>query len=184
MKKMLRKFTVTTVYVTHDQQEAIFMGDRIAVMRKGEIEQIGTFDDLYYTPVSLFVAMFIGSPPMSVIPATLAGDSLMFSDGGTLTVPAHLDLPDGPLRLGVRPEGWQLDGADGLSAAVRHIERIPTEQASFIHATLAGEHVTILAPLEHPKVEQIRIAPDWDQVYAFAADSESPLRTPGVPELF
>jgi ABC-type sugar transport system ATPase subunit len=160
------------------------MGDRIAVMRKGEIEQIGTFDDLYYTPISLFVATFIGSPPMSVIPATIADDTLTFSASGTLTIPDYLELPDGPLRLGVRPEGWQLDGADGLTVPVRHIERIPTEQASFIHAMLAGEHVTVLAPLEHPKVEQVRIAPDWDQVYAFAADTETPFRTPGVPALF
>src|SRR5215217_8773922 len=52
IKKMLRRFKVTTLYVTHDQQEAIFMGDRIVVMRKGKIEQIGTFDELYYTPVN------------------------------------------------------------------------------------------------------------------------------------
>src|SRR3954452_16785464 len=71
LKKLLRKFAITTLYVTHDQQEAIFMGDRIAVMRGGRIEQVGTFDELYSTPANLFVATFIGAPPMAVIPATI-----------------------------------------------------------------------------------------------------------------
>src|SRR5215217_1270205 len=71
LKKLLRKFAVTTLYVTHDQQEAIFMGDRIAVMRDGHIVQVGSFDDLYYSPVNLFVAQFIGSPPISILPATV-----------------------------------------------------------------------------------------------------------------
>src|SRR5215218_1887706 len=61
LKKLLRKFAATALYVTHDQQEAIFMGDRIAVMRDGRIEQLGTFDELYYTPANLYVARFIGA---------------------------------------------------------------------------------------------------------------------------
>ena len=64
MKKLLRKFAITALYVTHDQQEAVFMGDRIAVMRDGGIVQLGSFDDLYYSPANLFVAQFIGSPPI------------------------------------------------------------------------------------------------------------------------
>src|SRR5690606_7354927 len=115
-------------YVTHDQQEAIFMADRIIVMRFGKIEQIGNYDELYYTPANLFVATFIGSPPMSVLAVEREGDALVLADGGRFDLPDTLldVLPQGPLRLGVRAEGWQLDS--GITCPVRHIERIPTEQ--------------------------------------------------------
>jgi ABC-type sugar transport system ATPase subunit len=183
IKKMLRRFKVTTLYVTHDQQEAIFMGDRIAVMRKGKIEQIGTFDDLYYTPVNLFVAKFIGSPPMNVMPVKSHQHTLTLVAGGSLEMPANI-VQDGTYRFGVRPEGWVLNDAQGVTMAVRHIERIPTEQAAFLHGTLGGQNVTVLAPLDYPDVAEIRIAPNWEQVYFFDAASETALRTPSVPELF
>src|SRR5512139_1500828 len=73
IKRLLKKFGITTIYVTHDQQEAIFIGDRIVVMRKGSMEQFGTFDELYYSPVSLFVATLIGTPPMSILPGEVKG---------------------------------------------------------------------------------------------------------------
>jgi ABC-type sugar transport system ATPase subunit len=179
---MLRKFKVTTLYVTHDQQEAIFMGDRIAVMRKGNIEQIGTFDDLYYTPANLFVASFIGSPPMNVIPVTKQGSTLKLSDGGMLATP--LDVADGAYRLGVRAEGWTLNDPQGVAMPVRHIERIPTEQASFVHGTLAGQNVIALAPLNQPDEREVRATPNWEQVYLFEAAGEGVVHTPGVPDLF
>ncbi|MEO8395473.1 MAG: ABC transporter ATP-binding protein [Chloroflexota bacterium] len=186
IKKMLRKFKVTTLYVTHDQQEAIFMGDRIVVMRKGKIEQIGTFDELYYTPANLFVATFIGSPPMNVLPVTKQGSTLKIGDA-TLEIPS-IAVEDGAYRLGVRAEGWTLNGlmdeAQGVSMAVRHIERIPTEQASFVHGTIGGQNVTVLAPLDQPNVPQIQVAPKWEQVYFFDATSEAVFSTPGIPELF
>jgi ABC-type sugar transport system ATPase subunit len=183
MKKLLRKFKVTTLYVTHDQQEAIFMGDRIAVMRKGKIEQIGTFDDLYYTPANLFVATFIGSPPMNIIPVQNNFRTLTTASGDKLEMPSHF-VADGSYRMGIRPEGWVLDAADGIKMPVRHIERIPTEQASFIHGTIAGQNIAVLAPLDYPKVTELRIAPDWVQVYFFDAKTEKALHTPNIPELF
>ena len=182
IKRMLRKFKVTTLYVTHDQQEAIFMGDRIVVMRKGNIEQVGTFDELYYTPVNLFVATFIGSPPMSILPVSKQGNTLKIGDTSLEMLP--ISLEDGAYRLGVRSEGWELNNPQGVMMAVRHIERIPTEQASFIHGTVGGESVSVLAPLDQAQVSEIRVMPKWDQVYFFDASSEAALHTPSVPELF
>jgi ABC-type sugar transport system ATPase subunit len=175
IRKLLRKFGITTCYVTHDQQEAVFMGDRIAVLRDGRIEQAGTFDDLYYTPANLFVATFIGSPPMSVLP------------GHVFPVPADLvaKLGEGSFRLGVRPEGWILDPAGGgVRMKVRHIERIPTERAAFLHGSLAGVDVTVSAPVDQPGRDEVMIAPDLERAYVFAADSEETLHVPGVPDLF
>jgi ABC-type sugar transport system ATPase subunit len=184
IKRMLRRFKVTTVYVTHDQQEAIFMGDRIVVMRFGKIEQAGTYDDLYYTPANLFVATFIGSPPMSVLPVTREGSALALGDGSRFELSDELAavLPDGPMRLGMRAEGWLI--GEGAAYPVRHIERIPTEQAAFIHTVVDGVHVTVLAPLDHPQVDEVRLTPNWEQVYFFSATDETPLHTPGIPELF
>jgi ABC-type sugar transport system ATPase subunit len=185
LKKLLRNFAITSLYVTHDQQEAVFMGDRIAVMRGGRIEQLGTFDELYYTPANLYVARFIGAPPIGVMPATIADRRVSIGEASWSLPDALADeLPPGPVQIGVRPEGWLLDAADGAVLPVRHIERIPTERSAFLFTTLAGANIVIAAPLDYPEREQIQVSPDWERVYVFAADSEETLRAPGVLELF
>jgi len=191
MKKMLRKFKISTLYVTHDQQEAIFMGDRIAVMRLGKIEQLGTFDDLYYSPANLFVATFIGAPPMAILPARVQDGSLHLTHaGGEMAQPLRGDLaaavPAGEVRFGVRPEGWVIEagGDAGIPMQITHIERIPTEQASFLRGKIGTANVTVLAPLDYPETSQVTVSPDWEQVYFFAAEGEATLYTPGVPDLF
>ncbi len=185
MKKLLRRFAITTLYVTHDQQEAVFMGDRIAVMRDGKIAQIGSFDDLYYSPANLYVARFIGSPPIGILPATIADRQVMVGQD-RWPLPGDLAdaLPPGPVRVGVRPEGWILAAEDGAAVPVRHIDRIPTERASFLFGTLAETNVVIAAPLDFPETRDARVTPDWERAYFFAADSEETLRSPGVQELF
>ena len=190
IKRLLRRFGITTLYVTHDQQEAIFMGDRIAVMREGQIEQFGTFDDLYYRPANLFVATFIGSPPISLVPAEIREGMLaLVGDGeGAWPLPAALAqaLPEGPVRLGVRPEGWQVatEAGEGLPMAVTHVERLYTERAAFAYGRLGGALVTALVPLDYPEVEVLRLTPDWERFYLFAAEGEAALHVPGVPEFF
>ncbi|MEQ4207781.1 ABC transporter ATP-binding protein [Actinopolymorpha sp. B17G11] len=188
IRRLLKKFAITTLYVTHDQQEAIFMGDRIAVMRDGDIEQIGTFDDLYYTPANLFVATFIGSPPMAVLPAYVDGGEVTVGGGEAARwqLPFELaqQVPVGPVRIGVRAEGWRLDTSDGARMPVRHLERIPTERASFVYGNLDGANVAVTAPVDYPDTAEVRVTPDWERAYFFAADSEEPVHLPGVLELF
>lgn len=185
LRKLLRRFSITALYVTHDQQEAVFMADRIAVMRDGHIEQIGTFDDLYFSPANLYVARFIGAPPIAVLPAHIADRSLIIGQQSWSLPPDVAGaLPPGPVRAGVRPEDWQLNALDGVTLNVRHIERIPTERASFIHANLGNEKVVITAPLEYPETGVIQATPDWERALFFAAGSETTLWTPGVVALF
>src|SRR3972149_149370 len=133
------------MYVTHDQQEAIFMGDRIAIMRAGKIEQFGTFDEVYYSPVNLFVATFIGTPPIALIPASVEGSRLYIKDEATEAfwqLPADLaaKIPAGDIRLGVRPEGWQVtpQHTEGVLMNIGHIERLYTERAGFAYGPLSG----------------------------------------------
>jgi ABC-type sugar transport system ATPase subunit len=196
IRKLLRKFGISTLYVTHDQQEAIFLGDRIAVMRDGRIEQVGTFDDLYYSPANLYVATFIGSPPLTVLPATVADGRISVGPNQWPLGPELASvLPQGPVRIGVRPENWHIDTDDGLALRIRHAERIPTERASFLYASLHnvsadggpgrdGAQAAIAVPLDYPCPAEARATPDWDRAYFFAADSEAPLHLPGVLDLF
>lgn len=189
IRRLLKKFGITTLYVTHDQQEAIFMGDRIAVMRAGSLEQIGTFDELYYAPANLFVATLIGTPPISVLPAVLEGNAARVAGLPALALPDSLagGLPQGSLRLGVRPEGWLVAreaGAESLPMNVTRIERLFTERAAFAHGDVAGHPVNALVPLDFPDAKTLFVSPDWERAYIFAGEDETALHVPGVPELF
>ncbi len=189
IRRLLKKFGITTLYVTHDQQEAIFMSDRIVVMRKGRLEQFGTFDELYYSPTNLFVASLIGSPPISVLPAEVSNGALRVPAlSSSLPLPPELAaaLPTGALRFGVRPEGWQVQTTPGtgLPMNVNRIERLYTERAAFAHGDVDGVPVNALLPLDSPDTKQLFLEPDWARAYFFAADEETTLYAPGVPELF
>ena len=118
IKKLQNDLGATTIYVTHDQVEAMTMGDRVAVMRKGELQQVAPPEELYQRPVNVFVAGFIGSPAMNMLEATVeqtrsgvevvAADARIELDGETLA--AHPDLAayeSRPIVLGIRPEGLQ-----------------------------------------------------------------------------
>jgi multiple sugar transport system ATP-binding protein len=127
ISKLQKKLKTTTVYVTHDQIEAMTMGDRIAVMNRGELQQVGTPLEVYEQPANLFVASFIGTPPMNLIPATLA-------DGGTVVAASGFRMPvpeafrafaggsagqDGKkVMLGIRPENIREATREGGGATV------------------------------------------------------------------
>jgi len=185
IKKLLRKFHITTIYVTHDQQEAVFMGDRLAVMRDGVIEQVGTFDDLYYTPANLFVATFIGTPQINLLPAEITAGHINMA-GQSWDLPETLAgaLVPGKGRVGVRAENWLLSETAGVPLLVSHIERIPTERAAFLHGTVSGTSVVAVAPLEQPEVKSVLITPDWERVLFFSEKGEEVIYTPGPPEFF
>ena len=81
VSRIQQRLGTTTVYVTHDQTEAMTLGDRVAVMRSGELQQVGTPMELYNDPLNLFVAGFIGSPAMNFMPATVEGDTVKLPIG-------------------------------------------------------------------------------------------------------
>jgi multiple sugar transport system ATP-binding protein len=126
IKKIQSDLDVTTIYVTHDQVEAMTMGDRVAVMRKGELQQVAPPQELYDEPVNMFVAGFIGSPAMNMVEATVerrgsgiaavVGDTPLQLDEATLARCPRLGSYEGrDVVLGIRPEDLEdatLDGAD------------------------------------------------------------------------
>jgi ABC-type sugar transport system ATPase subunit len=109
----------TMVHVTHDQFEALAIGDRVAIVRDGRLEQTASPDDVYRRPANRFVATFVGQPRMNVLPVTRTGPSLA---AGPFCLPAGL-APDGPLDAGIRPEHLELGDPDGVPADVELVER-------------------------------------------------------------
>jgi len=136
-----QRLKTTTVYVTHDQVEAMTMADRIVVMQGGIIEQIGTPLELYDAPANLFVAGFMGSPGMNMISGTVSQGSLMLCADARIPLPKHFQGQDGTqLTLGVRPEHCRLD-PHGVAAEVKTIE--PTGSETHIAARFAAQDITL-----------------------------------------
>ncbi|MDH6195374.1 sn-glycerol 3-phosphate transport system ATP-binding protein [Mycobacterium frederiksbergense] len=100
LKRLHRDVPVTSIYVTHDQVEAMTLGDRLCVMNEGEVQQIGTPDDIYNRPANTFVASFMGSPPMNLVTGAVSAGTLHIA--GTAVLPVQ--GPDGPVTVGIRPE--------------------------------------------------------------------------------
>jgi multiple sugar transport system ATP-binding protein len=126
------RLKATTVYVTHDQLEAMAMADKIAVMNHGVIEQLGTPQEIYDRPATVFVADFIGSPPMNFLSFNQAlkrGDTATHINGLSIVVPeVHEDLSERPLTLGVRPEAVRIVSEGGLRGQVFGSEYLGTNQ--------------------------------------------------------
>ena len=113
ISRIHREIGATTIYVTHDQVEAMTMADRIVIMKDGIVQQVGKPMDLYDHPVNKFVAGFIGSPQMNFFDVVVDGDKLTFSDGATMTLPDHiatkLSCHNKKLILGIRGEDIKVD---------------------------------------------------------------------------
>jgi multiple sugar transport system ATP-binding protein len=152
----------TTVYVTHDQVEAMTMADRVVVMRDGVIQQIGTPDQIYQTPANIFVARFVGSAPMNLFTGqTKAGgtafDSPMIFDLSAW--PADV-LGDRTVTVGVRPEHLELVPSgtpDATPARVDVVERVGADM--FVHAVLSNGDTSVA------RVENVRPPRQGDEVY-------------------
>ncbi|MDR7145997.1 ABC transporter ATP-binding protein [Rhizobium sp. BE258] len=133
LQRLHRELKATVVYVTHDQVEAMTMADRIVVLNKGTVAQQGAPMDLYHKPENEFVATFIGSPKMNVIPmtATRQGGNLHLEStiGLAMDMSGATDVPQGEVRLGVRPEHLKIaaDGKGNFNAEVGIVERLGVE---------------------------------------------------------
>ena len=133
--ELQRELGTTTVYVTHDQVEAMTMGHRIAVLNQGRLQQLGTPMELYQWPSNIFVAQFIGSPPMCLMPVTVGPNATIILGGKRIQVEGEmmeqlLQREGEQLTAGLRPEHWHVAPATNrnLKAKVSHCERLGNEQ--------------------------------------------------------
>ena len=113
LKRLQRELKLTTVFVTHDQAEALALADRIAVLESGHLRQLGTPREVFQRPADTFVANFIGSTPMNQLDGTLRADHLEAA-GARLPRPLGVEAVEGPIKLGIRPEYLTLRPAEAL----------------------------------------------------------------------
>ncbi|EJC74172.1 ATPase component of ABC-type sugar transporter [Rhizobium leguminosarum bv. trifolii WSM2012] len=169
----------TMIYVTHDQVEAMTLADRIVVLSAGNIEQVGAPLDLYERPANLFVAKFIGSPAMNIIPATVAatGNQTTVTLTGGMSV--TLDVPTGASEagkqasFGVRPEDLRIaDGADYLfEGEVSIVEALGEVTLLYIEGLVPGEPIVVKLPgiYDVKKGQRMRFAADGQKLHLFDA---------------
>ncbi|MBM3627865.1 MAG: sn-glycerol-3-phosphate ABC transporter ATP-binding protein UgpC [Alphaproteobacteria bacterium] len=162
IKALHQRLKTTTIYVTHDQIEAMTMADRIVVMHDGIVEQVGTPLELYDHPSNLFVAGFIGSPAMNFVEGTLrrdGGTPVLEATGGRLALPAWVPGADGQkVALGIRPEHLSISatGPSSLDAVVEVVE--PTGADTHVVAMAFGQQVQAVFTERHAFAPGARVA--------------------------
>jgi multiple sugar transport system ATP-binding protein len=181
IKRIQRQLGTTMVFVTHDQEEALSLGDRIAVMHEGTVQQVGSPRDVYLKPANLFVASFIGSPPVNLFPCRLV------PQGGALHARSEwLDLPlpeslahrlvgkASEITLGVRPEAFQLNGGGpGLEGRVTLVELLGSR--SLIFAECQGREVRVAVQGETGvrEGETVRLGLPAERAFYFGPDGKN-----------
>jgi len=174
IKELHQRLQTTSIYVTHDQIEAMTMGDKIVVMRDGRIEQTGSPLDLYDLPANQFVAGFIGSPAMNFLPGTLrrngTGAQVELNDGTRLDAPLHAGGVDGqPVVYGTRPEHLMLASEGGIPARVAVLE--PTGMDTFVACRHEGTELSAVFRERHDfkPGTVIHLQPDLQRAHLFDA---------------
>ena len=174
-----RQLGTTTVYVTHDQVEAMTLADRIAVMRGGKIEQIGTPSQLYEHPANLFVAGFIGSPQMNMLAGKVAQDgTLTLASGESLPLPpGAASLAGREVTAGIRPEHWQMVGEGaGIALTAEFIERLGSSVNIHLRQPGSDTAAIIWHHVEPARVkdgETVRLMPDAAHIHLFDTDGQA-----------
>jgi len=171
IRELHLRLKTTTVYVTHDQIEAMTMADKIVVMQGGRIEQVGAPLDLYDRPANTFVAGFIGSPSMNLAPGVVKGGAVELDGGARLPLPVGLEVAEGrEVTYGVRPEHLTI-GDEGISGTVAVVE--PTGSETHVVLRAAGREVVAMFRDRVPfrPGDALTFAPDADKVHLFDRSS-------------
>ncbi|MET0429821.1 MAG: sn-glycerol-3-phosphate ABC transporter ATP-binding protein UgpC [Microvirga sp.] len=179
IKKVHQTVRTTTVYVTHDQVEAMTLADRVVVMNHGVIEQVGPPQELYHHPKTRFVAGFIGSPAMNFLPARLTDGAVHLDDGQVLQVPParlerYMGHRDKPLLLGIRPEHMSEQtrpGAAPLTAMVDVVE--PMGMETMVHFRIGGTPTVARVAPETPAEPNVPLPlfADMNQMHLIEPDT-------------
>ena len=183
---LTRRLGVTTVYVTHDQTEALTMGDRIAVLKDGVLQQVGTPRELYAKPENVFVAGFIGSPAMNLFDVDIVDGGLAF---GTATASVDRGTLSGTTSkkatIGVRPEDVVVSASgNGLPVTVDLVEELGADGYLYGHTEVDGHRVDIVVRVDgrvHPSAgDNVVITPQPDHIHVFDIESGLRLSTKAV----
>lgn len=185
IKRLLMKFAITTVYVTHDQTEAVAMGDRITLMKKGKIVQVGTYDEIYDHPVNRFVAEFVGKPPMNFFEGEISKGNLFSSTDFSLTLPLEIVSKLNGKReifLGIRPENIRLlpdsgtneEGKDFAKGWVEIIEPSFKDKTKLVYLRI-GSYNCCAKVKESVKLnvgDRVKLIFDKEKIQFFSKEDE------------
>ena len=177
IRALHNRLGVTSIYVTHDQMEAMTLADRIVVMRDGKIEQVGTPFEVYDQPTNVFVAQFLGSPTMNLLPARLG-------DKRALVAPdVQVELPEGfastlglgdAILYGVRPQDLMLNTEGGILCSITNVESTGSE--TLLHCTFGPDERSICAAatgrINHKAGDRVHLQPKTDRICIFDAATE------------
>lgn len=178
IKHLQRQLKITSVYVTHDQIEALTLADRIVIMESGNIQQIGTPDEIYSDPANAFVAGFIGSPPMNLVEGVIKNKTFT-SQGISIS---KLDVNfDGPIKLGIRPEDCHVvsgsKNKEHLQGDVYAVE--PTGDITYLTIRINGKNFEVKADRDYRAEpgKKEKVVFDTNRLYFFDAKSGERIRS-------
>ena len=173
IRRIQRETKITTVFVTHDQEEAMSISDMIVVMKLGVVQQIGKPQEVYDSPANLFVAKFLGTPPINVFAGKVKGGRLFI---GADDVMAVKDVPDQEVYVGVRPEGFILSENGPFKCGLVNVE-VMGRDVSIVASNDACQGASIRAIIDadnkvSPDQETVRFAFKPHKVFLFKKDTE------------
>ncbi len=173
LQKLHRDLQTTFIYVTHDQVEAMTMGDRIAIMNGGILQQVGTPGEIYDHPANLFVAGFIGTPTMNFVPASVSNGGSAKASGFEVKLPKAVSAEKG--TLGFRPEAVTdrvSDGSPTMDMKVDVVERLGSDQ--FLYGTVGGDQVTARVDprMNVSPGDRVKLGLDTRGLHFFDSESE------------
>jgi len=177
IKRLQKRLGTTSVYVTHDQLEAMTLADTLVVLNGGRIEQAGRPLDLYRRPETTFVASFLGSPAMNLLAATVSNGTLCV---GATNLAAGLALADGPVMAGLRPEAFLLSPAADTGAFVLdYIEELGGTR--LLHGHVDGQQVVCQMPDDRPLADRMEIKVSSSEIHLF--DKGTGIRIDQSPDI-
>ena len=177
IRRIQKETKITTVFVTHDQEEAMSISDLIVVMKLGVLQQIGAPQDVYDDPANLFVAKFLGTPPINVFDGEVKGGKLYIGDDAVLDVK---NVPDMPVTVGIRPEGFVLDENGPFKCRLSNVEVMGRD------VSIVSTHPASLNPIirsiinaDHkvePKNDEVAYTLKPHKVFLFDKETENRIR--------
>ena len=174
IRRIQRETKITTIFVTHDQEEAMSISDLIVVMKSGVVQQIGQPQSVYDDPVNLFVAKFLGTPPINVFEGTVKGGKLILADEAVLDVPG---VADQDVWVGIRPEGFDLDPNGPMSCSLNNVE-VMGRDVSIVSRNAASANPVVRSIINadnkvDTSVETVRFSLKAHKVFLFNKETEA-----------
>ena len=173
IKRIQKETNITTVFVTHDQEEAMSISDMIVVMKLGIIQQIGKPQDVYNSPANLFVAKFLGTPPINVFNGRIEGGKVIIGSEAVLDVPG---IEDQEVHVGIRPEGFVLKADGPFTCKMSNVE-VMGRDVSIVATNDASENPIIRAIIDadspiDPEAETVKFAIKPNKIFLFNKETE------------